>query len=117
MPHGPCRTPPLSSKVNLRSLPRRYGYEVPQSPICHDWLSGCRDDYPCLALSIAASSDHLERIKHHTRELEKAIRDAYGVEVKVLTFGLDRNEATDMRPLVFVAAETPYKPYSKGSGA
>jgi hypothetical protein len=43
--------------------------------------------------------------------------DAYCVEVKVLTFGLDRNAATDMRPLVFVAAETPYKPYSKGSGA
>jgi len=55
-----------------------------------------------VGLSIAARGDPEERIRHHTRELEKAMRDHYGVEVETLRF-----EATGgMKPCVFVVAHT-----------
>ena len=46
---------------------------------------------PALGLSVAAHSDPLNRIKQHTRELERAMRDCYGAEVKVLTYGLEQH--------------------------
>ena len=42
---------------------------------------------PALGLAIATRSDAAERVKHHTRELEKAMRDLYGTKkVAVLRF-------------------------------
>jgi hypothetical protein len=42
---------------------------------------------PALGLAIATRGDPVERIKHHTRELEKAMRELYGTkEVAVLRF-------------------------------
>jgi hypothetical protein len=57
---------------------------------------------PALGLAIAARSDPLERIKHHTRELERAMRDCYGVEVQTLTF----DKQGDAKPCVFAVAHT-----------
>jgi len=46
--------------------------------------------------------DPMARIKHHTAELEKALRDAYGVEVAVLRY----EKTDDCKPLVMVVAHT-----------
>ncbi len=40
---------------------------------------------PALGLAIARG-DPVDRIKHHTAELAKAMREQYGVEVEVLSF-------------------------------
>jgi hypothetical protein len=57
---------------------------------------------PALGLCAVRKNDHMDRIKHHTRELEKAMRDRYGVEVQVLTF----DDSAGMKPSVFVVAHT-----------
>jgi hypothetical protein len=54
---------------------------------------------PALALPVVARSNPFERIKNHTRELEEAMREAYGVEVETLTFA----KTDDMKPTVFVS--------------
>ena len=51
--------------------------------------------------SSVALGDAREWIKHHTRELERAMRDYYGVEVETLSY-----EPTEtMRPIIFIAAK------------
>ena len=51
---------------------------------------------------VVARSDPLERVKHHTRELEEAMREAYGVEVETIAF----HKTDDMKRMVFVVAHT-----------
>jgi hypothetical protein len=52
------------------------------------------------AVPVLAGEDAAARVEHHTRELEKAMRDLYGREVEVLRF-----EPTDgMVACVMVAA-------------
>ena len=55
---------------------------------------------PAIGLCAGLKSDARARVEHHTRELEKAMRDLYGREVKVVKF-----EPTDgMVACVMVAA-------------
>ena len=55
---------------------------------------------PAVGLCASRKSDATARVEHHTRELEKAMRDLYGLEVEVLRF-----EPTDgMVACVLVAA-------------
>ena len=58
----------------------------------------------CVAIPTVAIArpDPFARIKHHTAELEKAMRDAYGAEVDVLSYA----KTKDMKPLVMVVAHT-----------
>jgi hypothetical protein len=57
---------------------------------------------PVLGFAISPKRDALEQIKHHTRELEKAMRDCYGVEVETLTY----KATAEMKPLIMVVAHT-----------
>lgn len=57
---------------------------------------------PALALPVVARSGPFERIRHHTRELEEAMREAYGVEVETLTFP----KTDDGKPIILVVAHT-----------
>ena len=41
---------------------------------------------PAVSISAGLKSDAAARVEHHTRELEKAMRDPYGREVEVLRF-------------------------------
>lgn len=52
------------------------------------------------AVGFSFNSNAAARVEHHTRELEKAMRDLYGSEVEVLRFEPDKG----MVPCVLVAA-------------
>ena len=55
---------------------------------------------PAVGLCASLKTDASARVEHHSRELEKAMRDLYGLEVEVLRF-----EPTDgMVACVMVAA-------------
>jgi len=57
---------------------------------------------PTVGLSVAARGDPGGRIRHHIRELERAMRDHYDAEVETLRFEVPG----DMKPCVFVIAHT-----------
>jgi hypothetical protein len=46
---------------------------------------------PAVGLYAHRKSDASARVEHHTRELEKAMRDLYDLEVQVLRFGPDKH--------------------------
>jgi len=57
---------------------------------------------PAVGLALASRCDPLERIKQLTQKLELAMREAYGVEVSVLTYP----KTDEGKPMVFVVAHT-----------
>ena len=58
---------------------------------------------PSVGLCNGVETDALERIKHHTRELEKAMRDCYGVDVESRSYAPTK---TGMKACIFVIAHT-----------
>ncbi len=46
---------------------------------------------PAAGLAASLQGNARARVEHHTRELEKAMRDLYGLEVQVLRFEPDKH--------------------------
>ena len=63
-----------------------------------------RDGYPGCGTRNRRRRDPMERIKHHLRELERAMRDFHGVETHSVLF--DKGPKGNLMPMVLVVART-----------
>ena len=65
-------------------------------------LTGSVAALAAIPVTAIAARDPIARIKHHTAELQRAMREAYGAEVDVLSY----EKTKEMKPLVMVVAHT-----------